>query len=76
MEIYGAGPNYFVLKNQWRGTDFSQLKHSAALNQALQPGVQDFTVGQLQKASMRKIERQRVKNWLKKTYEMFDSVPL
>lgn len=26
LETYGAGPNYFVLKNQGRGTDFSQLE--------------------------------------------------
>jgi hypothetical protein len=99
LETYGAGPNYFVLKNLGRGTDFSQLEQSAALQTALQLGAQVLSLNQLQEASMRKIdrqnasfwaalnhpsgsdalgllERQRVKNWLKKTYETFDSVPL
>ena len=99
LETYGAGPNYFVLKNQGRGTDFSQLEQSAAMEKALQLGARVLTLGQLQEASMRKIdrqnasfwaalnrptgtdtlgllERQRVKNWLKKTYETFDSVTL
>jgi hypothetical protein len=99
VETYGAGPNYFILKNQGRGTDFSQLEQSEALKQAVQLGARVLTLSQLQEASMRKIdrqnssfwaalnrpssadslgllERQRVRNWLKKTYEMFDSVPL
>ena len=99
LETYGAGPDYFVLKNQGRGTDFSQLEQSAAMEKALQLGARVLTLGQLQEASMRKIdrqnasfwaalnrptgtdtlgllERQRVKNWLKKTYETFDSVTL
>ena len=99
LETYGAGPNYFVLKNQGRGTDFSQLEKSAAMEKALQLGARVLTLGLLQEASMRKIdrqnasfwaalnrpsgtdslgllERQRVKNWLRKTYETFDAVPL
>ena len=99
VETYGAGPNYFVVKNQGRGTDFSQLEQSAALEKAVQLGARVLTLGLLQEASMRKIdrqnasfwaalnrptgtdtlgllERQRVKNWLRKTYETFESVPL
>ena len=99
LDTYGAGPNYVVVKNLGRGTDFSQLDHSQALAAALQWGARVVSLGQLQEASMRKIdrqnasfwaalnhpsttdalgllERQRVKNWLKKTYETFDSLPL
>lgn len=69
------------------------------MEKALQLGARVLTLGLLQEASMRKIdrqnasfwaalnrpsgtdslgllERQRVKNWLKKTYETFDSVTL
>jgi hypothetical protein len=99
VDTYGAGPNYFVVKNQGRGTDFSQLEQSSALKKAVQVGARVLNLGLLQEASMRKIdrqnasfwaalnrptgsdalgllERQRVKNWLKKTYETFDTVAL
>jgi hypothetical protein len=99
IDTYGAGPNYFVVKNQGRGTDFSQLEQSSALKKAVQVGARVLNLGLLQEASMRKIdrqnasfwaalnrpsgadslgllERQRVKNWLKKTYETFDTVAL
>ena len=38
IDTYGAGPNYFVVKNQGRGTDFSQLEQSDALKKAVQVG--------------------------------------
>ena len=99
IDTYGAGPNYVVVKNLGRGTDFSQLDASPALANALALGAKVVTLGQLHEASMRKIdrqnasfwaaihrkdgddalgmlERQRVRNWLKKTYEAFDSLPL
>ena len=99
VETYGAGPNYIIVKNQGRGTDFSQLDGSAAMDRALGLGAKVITVGQLHEASMRKIdrqnasfwgalhnrsetdalgmlERQRVKTWLKRSYEALDSLPL
>lgn len=99
IETYGAGPNYVVVKNQGRGTDFSQLDHSAAMEKARALGAKVISLGQLHEASMRKIdrqnasfwgaihnrddvdtlgllERQRVKNWLKRSYEALDSLPL
>lgn len=99
IETYGAGSNYVVVKNQGRGTDFSQLDHSAAMEKALALGAKVISLGQLHEASMRKIdrqnasfwgaihnrddvdtlgllERQRVKTWLKRSYEAFDSLPL
>lgn len=99
VNTFGGGPNYFVVKNQGRGTDFSQLEESAALEKALTLGARVVNLAQLHEASMRKIdrqnasfwaalncrtgldalgllERQRVKNWLKKTYDTFDTLPL
>jgi hypothetical protein len=91
------GPNYIVVKNQGRGTDFSELDESPALEKALTLGARVITLSQLHEASMRKIdrqnasfwaalnnrsgpdglgllERQRVKTWLKKAYETFDTL--
>ncbi len=99
LDTYGAGPNYLIVKNMGRGTDFSQLDNSATLAKALELGAKVVTLAQLHEGSMRKIdrqnvsfwaainsrsdtdslgllERQRVRNWLKKTYESFDSLPL
>ena len=99
IDTYGAGPNYIVVKNMGRGSDFSQLDASPALANALALGAKVVTLGQLHEASMRKIdrqnasfwaainhragpealgmlERQRVKTWLKATYDMLDGLPL
>jgi hypothetical protein len=99
LDTYGAGPNYLIVKNMGRGTDFSQLENSAAMEKATALGAKVFTLGQLHEGSMRKIdrqnasfwaaihnrsevdalgmlERQRVKTWLKKAYESFDTLPL
>ena len=99
IDTYGAGPNYIVVRNQGRGTDFSQLDQSAALRRALDLGARVITLASLQEASMRKIdrqsasfwgavhhrggadaigllERQRVKTWLKNSYETLDTLPL
>ena len=35
INTYGAGPNYIVVKNQGRGTDFKQLEESDAMKKAL-----------------------------------------
>jgi hypothetical protein len=63
VNTYGAGPNYFVVKNQGRGTDFSQLEDSAALKKAVALGGYVITLGQLHEASMRKIDRQNASFW-------------
>jgi hypothetical protein len=99
VNTFVSGPNYFVVKNQGRGSDFSQLEKSLALEKALTLGARVLTLAQLNEISMRKIdrqnasfwsalnnrsgpdalgllERQRVKNWLKKTYESLDMLPL
>jgi MinD superfamily P-loop ATPase len=99
VNTFENGPRYFVVKNYGRGSDFSQLESSAAMEKALSLGAQVVNVAQLHEASMRKIdrqnisfwaaihtrpetdglgllERQRVKTWLKKTYESFDNLAL
>ena len=99
VNTFGEGPNYIVVKNHGRGSDFSQLDESAALEKALTLGARVITLSQLHEASMRKmdrqnasfwaainnraepdalgmLERQRVKHWLKKTYDAFDTLPL
>jgi len=99
LNTYGPGPNYIVVKNLGRGSDFSELEQSAALKKALALGARVVTLAQLHETSMRKIdrqnasfwsainnrtegetlgmlERQRVKTWLKNSYEMLDGLPL
>jgi hypothetical protein len=63
INTFGAGPNYFVVKNQGRGSDFSQLEESAALKKALALGAHVISLGQLHEASMRKIDRQNASFW-------------
>ena len=60
---YGEGPNYIVVKNQGRGSDFSQLEASEALKQARAWGAHLVTLGQLHEGSMRKIDRQNTSFW-------------
>ena len=99
VNTYSPGPNYIVVRNLGRSSDFSQLDESAALKKALAMGGCVITLPQLHEASMRKIdrqnasfwgaihnrtgpdslgmlERQRVKSWLRSTYEVFDGLPL
>jgi hypothetical protein len=63
LSTYGQGPNYIVVKNQGRGSDFSQLDESAAMQRALELGAHVITLGQLHEASMRKIDRQNASFW-------------
>ncbi len=63
VNTYNAGPNYLVVKNHGRGSDFSQLDDSPALKKALALGGQVFTLPQLHEASMRKIDRQNASFW-------------
>jgi hypothetical protein len=99
INTYGAGPNYFVVRNFGRGSEFSQLDESATLMKARALGARVLNLETLHEASMRKIdrmnasfwaaanqrsspdalgmlERQRVRMWLRTTYETFDALPL
>ena len=63
LNSYGAGPNYIVVRNQGRGSDFALLDDSAALKKALALGGQVINLGQLHEASMRKIDQQNASFW-------------
>lgn len=63
VNTFGPGPNYLVVKNEGRGSDFSQLEHSPALKKALALGGRVVTLGQLHEASMRKIDRRNASFW-------------
>ena len=69
VATYGAGPNYIVVKNQGRGSDFSQLEESAALKKATALGGHTVTLTQLHEASMRKIDRQNASFWAATTHK-------
>ena len=63
LSTYGQGPNYIIVKNLGRGSDFSQLDESAAMQRALELGARVITLAQLHEASMRKIDRQNASFW-------------
>ena len=62
-ETYGVGPNYLIVKNQGRGSDFSLLDDSPALSKALSMGARVMTLPQLHETSMRKIDNQNASFW-------------
>ena len=63
LSTYGPGPNYIIVKNLGRGTDFSQLDESAAMQKAREMGARVMTLAQLHEASMRKMDRQNASFW-------------
>jgi hypothetical protein len=63
VATYGAGPNYIVVKNLGRGSDFSQLEDSNALKKAQALGGHVISLAQLHEGSMRKIDRQNASFW-------------
>jgi hypothetical protein len=63
INTYGAGPNYFVVRNLGRGSDFSLLDASATLLKARALGAQVFNLELLHEASMRKIDRHNASFW-------------
>ena len=63
MASVGNTPNYIIVLNQGRGSDFSLLKSSTAMQQALAYGARVIELPQLQDASMRKIDRQSASFW-------------
>jgi len=84
ISTYETGPNYVVVKNQGRGADFSQLEASAAaLHEASMRKIDRQNASfwaavhtKSEQDSLGLLERQRVKSWLKKAYEGFDSLNL
>jgi hypothetical protein len=63
INTYGAGPNYFVVRNLGRATDFSLLDASPALLKARALGAQVFDLDALHETSMRKIDGHNASFW-------------
>ncbi|MDQ8023331.1 MAG: hypothetical protein REI94_15950 [Moraxellaceae bacterium] len=63
IDTYGEGPNYFVVRNLGRGSDFTLLEQSPALQRVLDMGGRILTLPALHEASMHKIDRQNVSFW-------------
>ena len=63
VDCYGEGPNYIVVRNLGRGSDFSQLDESAALGKAKGLGARVISLPQLHETSMGKIDRQNASFW-------------
>ena len=63
VDNYGMGPNYIVVKNLGRGSDFTLLNESNALNKAMNLGGKTISLAQLHEASMVKIDRQNLSFW-------------
>ena len=63
LDTYGSGPQYVVVKNYGRGSDFSLLEQSDALAQAVQGGARVVRLDALHESSMRKMDRQDASFW-------------
>jgi len=63
LDTYGEGPNYIVVKNLGRGSDFSLLDKSDAMARAQQYGARIISLPELHEASMGKIDRQDASFW-------------
>ncbi len=63
LDSYGDSPNYLVVRNLGRGSDFSQLDASPELERAIALGGRVVSLPALHEASMRKIDRQNASFW-------------
>jgi hypothetical protein len=63
LDTYGEGPNYIVVKNLGRGTDFALANQSAAMKRALGWGAKVISLSPLHEGCMVKIDRQDLSFW-------------
>jgi hypothetical protein len=63
VDAYGTGPNYIVVQNQGRGSDFVLLRNSLALQKAEAVGAHVIELPRLHDASMRKIDQHNTSFW-------------
>ncbi len=63
IDGYGRGPNYIVVQNHGRGSDFVLLKNSYALQKAEAVGAHVIELPRLHDASMRKIDQHNTSFW-------------
>ena len=63
IDTYGPGPNYIVVQNHGRGSNFSLLRGSHALQKAEALGAHIVELPRLHDASMRKIDQHNASFW-------------
>ena len=63
LDTYGYGPNYIVVQNHGRGSNFSLLNTSSALKRAENHGTSVLELPRLHDASMRKIDASNISFW-------------
>jgi len=63
IATWGDRAHCVIVKNHGRGSDFSQLEASPAMQQAVAWGAHRVSLAQLHEASMRKIDRQNASFW-------------
>lgn len=63
INTYGPGPNYIIVKNLGRGSDFTELEQSPAMKKSLALGAAVVTLSPLHESSMRKIDKQNASFW-------------
>lgn len=63
FDTYGAAPNYAVVLNYGRGSDFSIFKRSAQYQRAIDTGAAIIEFPRLHDVSMRKIDQQNTSFW-------------
>ena len=63
IDSYGSGPNYVVVQNFGRGSDFVLLRESYALQKAQAQGAYIIELPRLHDVSMRKIDQHNTSFW-------------
>jgi len=63
FDTYGAAPNYVIVLNYGRGSDFSIFKRSAEYQRAIEHGAAIIEFPRLHDVSMRKIDQQNTSFW-------------
>ena len=63
VDTYGPGPNYIVVQNHGRGSNFMLLHNSQALQKAQALGARVIELPRLHDASMRKIDEHNISFW-------------
>jgi len=63
VDTYGQGPNYVVVQNHGRGSDFVLLSESYALQKAQEHGAYVIELPRLHDACMRKIDQNNTSFW-------------
>jgi len=63
VDTFGDKPNYIVVQNYGRGSDFALLLGSQSLSKAMLAGAKIIALPRLHEASMRKIDAQNTSFW-------------